>query len=99
MAYTPKPNTGTLWPNDKKSESHPDVRGDLFLERGLLKLLVEKHSTPEGLVKVSVAGWNKTLAGKECLSLVASEPYVAKPKPQPKPAEDYSQEPDEDVPF
>lgn len=97
MAYTPKPNTGTLWPADKKAENYPDFRGDLFIERGLLKLLVEKHSTDEGLVKVSVAGWKATLAGKECISLKASEPYVAKPAP-PK-VEDVSQEPDEDVPF
>jgi hypothetical protein len=98
MAFVPKANTGTLWPNDKKSDTHPDVRGDLFIERGLLKLLVEKHSTPEGFVKVAVAGWNKTIANKECISLVASEPYIPKPKPQEKPVEDISQD-DEDIPF
>lgn len=100
MAYVPKPNTGTLWPADKKADNYPDFRGDLFIERGLLKLLVESHSTTEGLVKVAVAGWNTTLAGKGCISLKASEPYVAKAPPPPKP-EDVSQVPeeDEDIPF
>jgi hypothetical protein len=98
MAYVPKPNTGTLWPTEKKTDSWPDVRGDLYIERGLLKLLAEKHTTEEGLVKISVSGWKATLGGKKCLSLKAGEPYVAKPKAEPKP-EDESQEPDEDLPF
>ena len=42
MSYTPKPNTGTLWPNQyKKADNHPDVKGDLFISRELLRTLVE----------------------------------------------------------
>lgn len=78
MAFVPNPNTGTLWPNEyKKNDSHPDVKGDLHLDRALLKTLMEKH--PEGLIKVAVAGWNKEITGKPVLSLSASEPYE-KPK-------------------
>tara|TARA_R110000822_G_scaffold271565_1_gene394243 strand:+ start:210 stop:467 length:258 start_codon:yes stop_codon:yes gene_type:complete len=74
MAYEPKANSGTLWPNDrKKSENHPDVRGDIYLDRDLLKALMMKH--PEGLVKVSIAGWKKEFNGKKALSISASEPY------------------------
>jgi hypothetical protein len=80
MAYEPKANSGTLWPNDrKKSDNHPDVRGDIHLDRDLLKALMMKH--PEGLVKVAIAGWKKEFNGKKVLSISASEPYE-------KPAQD-----------
>jgi hypothetical protein len=81
MAYDPKPNTGTLFPNDfKKAENHPDVKGDLFIERDLLNALMIKN--PNGLIKISISGWNKESAnGKSFVSLSASEPWV-------KPAED-----------
>lgn len=81
MAYEPKPNTGTLFPNDyKKQDNHPDVKGDLFIDRTLLNALMSKSSDP--LVKISLSGWNKSSAnGKTFVSLAASEPWV-------KPAED-----------
>lgn len=75
MAYEPKPNSGTLWPNDsKKSPNHPDVKGDIHLDRDLLNALMIKH--PDGLVKVSIAGWKKEINGKKVLSISGSEPYV-----------------------
>ena len=78
MAYEPKPNSGTLWPNEyKKQDNHPDVRGDLHLDRDLLSALMMKH--PEGLIKMSVSGWSKEVNGKKVLSISASEPYE-KPK-------------------
>jgi hypothetical protein len=80
MAYEPKPNSGTLWPNDyKKQDSHPDLKGDLHVDRDLLNALMIKN--PDGLVKIAVAGWKKNINGKDVLSLAASEPYV-------KPADD-----------
>lgn len=88
MAYIPKPNTGTLWPNEyKKSDNHPDLKGDILIEKSLLQALISKGEDP---VKISIAGWNKEINGKECVSMKASEPYV---KPQAPSA------PDEDVPF
>jgi hypothetical protein len=74
MAYEPKPNTGTLWPNDKKSPNHPDVKGDIHMDRDLLKTLLAKNS--DGLVKISIAGWKKEINGKKVLSIAGSEPYV-----------------------
>ena len=33
MAFTPKPNTGALFKNDRKdSDEHPDYRGDLDVD-------------------------------------------------------------------
>lgn len=91
MAYTPKPNTGTLWPNEyKKSENQPDKRGDLLLDRALLKLLMSK--TDDDLIKITISGWTRVINGKDCLSIAAAEPYV---KPAYKPV----QEDDSDVPF
>lgn len=92
MAFVPKPNTGTLWPNDRKSSmNHPDLRGDLFLDRLFMQDLVD---TCEGnTIKISVAAWNKTIANKECLSLSVSLPFVKNETPKAAPADD------EDVPF
>ena len=96
MSYVPKANTGTLWTNTKKTaENHPDIRGDIFLDRSLLRSAVSK--TPDGeLVKLSVSGWNKTLGGYEAISVNVSEPWVKQDKPAPKkPVFDD----DEEVPF
>lgn len=96
MAYTPKPNSGTLWPNERKaSQNHPDVRGDLYLDPAMLLDLAKKG---EPLIRISVAGWSKIIAGKECLTLNASAPFekqAAKTYKQP------SQAPkdDDEVPF
>jgi hypothetical protein len=95
MAFTPRPNTGTLWPNDRKSaDNHPDVRGDLFLDRGLLQGLIRK--TDDDLIKISVSGWNKTIVGKQCINIAASEPYVKREEKE-EPAKKFDE--DEDVPF
>ena len=73
MAYIPKPNTGTLWPNEyKKSDNHPDLKGDILIEKSLLQALISKGEDP---VKISIAGWKKEINGKKTLSISASEPY------------------------
>lgn len=94
MTFVPKPNTGTLWPNDRKSSpNHPDVRGDIHFDRVFLQDMIDKC---EGdLVKIQVSGWNKVIAGKDCVSLSASAPYVKQEaKPAPRPSVD-----DEEIPF
>lgn len=89
--FKPKPNSGTLWPNDKKSaENHPNVRGDLFVSVALLKELSPKAE--DGLIKLAISGWKKELGGKKVLSLSTSAPYV---KQEPTANADY----DEDDPF
>ena len=55
MSYTPKPNTGTLWPNQyKKADNHPDVKGDLFISRELLRTLASENK--DELIKVAEIG-------------------------------------------
>jgi hypothetical protein len=74
MAYVAKPNSGTLWPNKyKKQENHPDVKGDLHLDKALLENLIAKSKG--NLVKIAVSGWSKPINGQKVLSLSASEPY------------------------
>jgi hypothetical protein len=106
--FVPKPNTGTLWPNDRKnSPNHPDMRGDVFVDRVFLQDMIDKC---EGdLVKLQVAAWDKVIANKNCLSLSVSAPYVRQEGQSssgggyqragaraPAPAPDV---PDEDIPF
>jgi hypothetical protein len=76
MAYENRPNTGTLFINQKKTtENQPDLRGAVHVDRTLLENLLKKN-TP--LVELSIAAWNKESAkGVVYLSLAVSEPYVA----------------------
>lgn len=92
MTYIPKPNSGALFAADKKNDSWPDRRGDLYLSRELIQSLLAQ---PDPLVKLSLSGWLKEANGKKFLSLSASEPYVKKDVPRPPEPEDENQ----DVPF
>ena len=90
--YIPKPNTGTLWPNEyKRTEQHPDKRGDLVLDREFLRQMLTK-TTGQPTVTIQISGWVKVFNGKDCLSMQASEPYVrpdvpvqAAPRSTPRP--------------
>jgi hypothetical protein len=80
----------------KSNPNQPDMRGDLILDRALIKKLLDLSDTD--LIKVSISGWKKNLAGKDCVSLAASEPYVRAEDPAPK--QSAAQEvDDEDMPF
>ena len=76
MAYEKKPNTGSLFINDKKQMStQPDLRGSLRIDKELIK---SQMANGEGYVDVSVSAWNnKSPKGLTYLSLAASAPYVA----------------------
>lgn len=78
--FVPKPNSGTLWPNDRKNApNHPDMRGDIYLDPTFLQDMIDKSAGE--LVKIQISAWDKVLAGKNCLSVSASAPYV-KPEGQ-----------------
>ena len=96
MAFEPKANSGVLWPNEKRSsDSHPNMRGDIYLDLNLLK--AEWGKAQNGLLKITIAGWNKELAGKSVISMSASAPYVKPAESTPPPANDFDQS--EDIPF
>ena len=90
--FTPKPNTGTLFSNDRKEPGsrQPDMKGNVFLDPALLMELM--NGAPEGeLIKMDISGWEND-SGRIGLSF--AKPYV-KPAPAPAPQPD----PDEEVPF
>lgn len=94
MTFIPKPNTGSLWANDRKTDDkHPDMRGEVVIDKQLLVDLIAKGENP---VKIALAGWNRTTStGRDYMSLVASEPFVPQKKQEPTQASTDS----EDVPF
>jgi uncharacterized protein (DUF736 family) len=75
MAFEQKPNSGAMFRNtQKKSDNHPDMRGDVFLDKTFLINMMDKSKG--ALVKISLSGWSKeSAAGKKYLSLSASEPW------------------------
>lgn len=75
MAFEQKPNSGAMFRNEKKNTpNHPDMRGEIHLDRAFLYNLMDKNSNP--LIKVSISGWSKeSAAGKQYLSLSVSEPW------------------------
>jgi hypothetical protein len=97
MTFIPKPNTGSLWANDRKTtENQPDLRGEIVVDKQLLVDLIAKGENP---VKIALAGWNKTTVnGRDYVSLVASEPFIPQKKVEPEPVQQTPVD-DEDVPF
>ncbi len=101
MTYNHKPNTGSLWPNDKKvSEHHPDIKGDVAIDK---RLLLDLIATGEDPIKMSISAWKNVSqkTGTEYWSLKISEPFIPVKQPeqtQPKQAA-INDIPDEDVPF
>lgn len=90
------PNSGALWPNEKRdSDKHPNVKGDIKIERGMLKQLMA--DTDSELITIALSGWTREYDGKKFLSLKADKPFKknAAPQRQAAPADDM----DEDIPF
>lgn len=79
MAYEVKPNTGTLFVNDRKqAETHPDYTGKLLIGRELLQKLAAY-----GEANLEISAWIKeTKAGKTIISLQCKEPYQRDAAPQ-----------------
>jgi uncharacterized protein (DUF736 family) len=59
MSYEHKANTGTLFPNNKKADNHPDYKGKIKV----------------GDKEFELAGWVKKTDNGQFLSLKLSEPY------------------------
>lgn len=78
MNYT---NTGALFPNQHKKDKQPDMKGDITLERSLLKQLLSE--TDEDNIKIKLSAWNRQGRNGEFLSLAYDayrKPDQAKPK-------------------
>lgn len=64
MSYEHKANTGTLFPNNKKADNHPDWKGKINFNG----------------VDYDLAGWVKKTDKGEFLSLKISEPFQPSPQ-------------------
>jgi hypothetical protein len=72
------PNRGTLWANTyKKSDSQPDMKGDIKLELDLVKDLLENAESDHVVIKLS-AWLGKDKEGKRKVSLQYDN-YKGKP--------------------
>lgn len=86
------PNSGALFPNEKKiNEKSPDFQGDVQVEVALLQELIK--SADNGLVKIRLGGWRKESSRGWFVSLKVSAPMP------PKAAYNPVNKPDEDCPF
>lgn len=90
MAYEVKPNTGTLFVNEKKqAETHPDYTGKLLIGRDLLQKLAAY-----GEANLEISAWIKeTKAGKTIISLQCKEPYQRQESPPKRYAPEVIYEP------
>jgi len=89
------PNSGALFPNDKKvHERSPDFQGDVQVEVSLLQDLIK--TADNGLVKIRLGGWRKETSRGWFVSLKVSAPFVNSNRPAPVQHKDQY---GEDVPF
>lgn len=85
MEYT---NTGALFPNSyKKSEKQPDFKGNITLERSLLKQLLSDSNDEN--VKINLSGWNRQGRNGDFVSLA----YDAYKKPEESSVPKYREAP------
>ena len=81
--FEAKPNTGSLFKNKyKKTEQHPDLTGELVLDKLFLEDLI--HKSGDSTIKVSISAWSKESekVGKY-FSLSIGQPYVKKTESNP----------------
>ena len=64
MSYEHKANTGTLFPNNKKADNHPDWKGKIKF----------------GEQEYELVGWVKKTDKGQFLSLKLSEPFKPEPQ-------------------
>ena len=89
------PNSGALWPNKKKlTDKHPNFQGNIKLERGFLKELM--NNTDSEIIEVALSGWTREYNGDKFISLKADKPFVKGEQSKPKPQES---DDGEDFPF
>ena len=87
------PNSGALFPNkNKKSDAHPNVRGNVKIERSLLKELMSESDNE--LIEIEISGWTKTFKDGKFLSLKVAKPF----KPS-APKKQQNDDDDGEIPF
>ena len=76
--YPVRENTGFIFKNKfKKQDNHPDLKGDVYLDRELLELVL-KEST-QSVIQIKLGAYKKqTKDGETYLAIYASKPLLQK---------------------
>jgi hypothetical protein len=92
------PNSGALWPNKRRdSDKHPNVQGNIKVERSLLKAMMAE--TDDELIEVALSGWTREYQGDKFISLKASKPYKKGEKKEEQKQASLPVDDDQDIPF
>ena len=85
MSNYDKPRGALFVNNKKEKETHPDHRGNIELDKDMVKSAVEQINGGAKFAKLELVGWNKTGQNAGAyISLQANKPYV-KPDTIPQP--------------
>jgi hypothetical protein len=89
--FETKPNTGFIFKNKfKKDQTHPDLKGDVYLDKQLIEQLIKESK--DNIIKIHLGCYSKKgKDGNTFLSVYASKPFV-------KPTHAFT-EIDDDLPF
>jgi hypothetical protein len=74
MPFEPRPNSGSLFSREKKSQNHPDMGGYFTMDETLLEYLNDCHSKGEEM-KLELSGWRKQGNKGSFLSLSVKKPW------------------------
>lgn len=98
MTFVPKPDSGTLFPNERRESSdQPDMTGNIYLDQKLIADLLKE--TPEGeLVKIQVSAWNND-GGRIGLRLKKPKPFTPQAKPVERKVQAAGPQSSDDFPF
>ena len=97
MAYENRPNTGSLWPNENRTQDmQPNTKGNIYIDRGLLEELLAKSDNP--LIQLEISGWTSIWKEKNIkyISLKIAKPFVKGEKQYTPPPKD---DDDDSIPF
>jgi kynurenine formamidase len=91
--FETKPNTGFIFKNKfKKDQTHPDLKGDVYLDKQLIEQLIKESKG--NIIKIHLGCYSKKgKDGHTFLSVYASKPFI-----KPTVAHAFT-EIDDDLPF
>ena len=93
MEFETKPNTGFIFKNKfKKDQTHPDLKGDVYLDKQLIEQLIK--DSKDNVIKIHLGCYSKKgKDGNTFLSVYASKPFV-----KPTHSQQFNDK-DDDLPF
>lgn len=98
--YKARPNSGSLFLEDKKNANAPDFKGSISLDAELITSLYLRVKTGQP-ANIEVAGWRRSSqkTGKSFLSVTAQQPLKERSQGVPQPSQQAPLPDDDDLPF